>query len=49
MQVLAIVIRYFDLQRSDVTNALLATIVVDIGNAQTLFDSFKSLFDENHI
>ena len=50
-QVLAIVIRYFDLKKLDVTDALLDTVVVEngTGSAVSLFNSFKHLFEERNI
>ena len=48
-QVLAIVIRYFDLKKLDVTDALLDTVVVENGSAVSLFSSFKHLFEERNI
>ena len=48
-QVLAIVIRYFDFKRLDVTDALLDTVVVENGSALSLINSFKSLFEERNI
>ena len=48
-QVLAIVIRYCDLKKLDVTDALLDTVVVENGSAVSLFNSFKHLFEERNI
>ena len=48
-QVLAIVIQYFDFKKLDVTNGLLDTALVENGSALSLFNSFKSLFEERNI
>ena len=48
-QVLAIAIRYFDLKKLDVNDALLDTVAVENGSAVSLFNSFKHLFEERNI
>ena len=48
-QVLAIVLRYFDLKKLGVTDALLDTVVVENGSTVSLFNLFKHLFEERNI
>ena len=48
-QVLAIVIRYFDLNTLDVVDALLDTVVVGNGSVAGLFNAFKSILTERNI
>lgn len=48
-QVLAVVVRYFDLTTLDVADALLDIIVVENGSAQGLFNAVKDMFEEKNI
>lgn len=48
-QVLAIVIRYFDIQRGDVVDNLLDTVSVENGTAEGLYESVKRTFNEKGI
>ena len=48
-RVLAIAIRYFDLKKLDVTDALFDPVEVKNGSALSLFNSFKHLFEERNI
>lgn len=48
-QVLAIVIRYFDLIKLDVVDALLDTVVVENGSAAGLFNAVQTVFQERNI
>ena len=48
-QVLAVVVRYFDSCKQDVTDELLNSIVVEDGTAAGLYIAVKSLLSENNI
>ena len=48
-QVLAVVVRYFDSCKQDVTDELLDSIVVEDGTAAGLYNAVKSLLSENNI
>ena len=48
-QVLAVVVRYFDEEKQDVTDALLDSIEVEDGSAQGLYNSLKNMLTEKNI
>ena len=49
VQVLAVVVRYFDSKKEDVVDALLDSIIVETGTASGLYDAVKLLLRRKNI